>query len=170
MTRIAKIVLILVALFAFAAISSAQDAWTPTVNVATVTDDWSMPASRYNEPNGAPANAGDLTDAADKLAILNDWAKFHGIDTYGVTGADLEIYLVRGTTPDRGPGNADLIITGSATSFLSYHPSCAPDTRTGTSFAAASMAGEKIVMRGRIISTNTPIVLVADVTRYLCGQ
>ena len=166
MTRIAKIVLILVALFAFAAISSAQDAWTPTVNDATVTDDWSMPASRF----ALPTNAGDLTDAADKLAILTDWAKFHNISTFGVTGADLEIYLVRGTTPDNGPGRADLEITGSATSFLSYHPSCAPDTRTGTSFAAASMAGEKIVMRGRIISTNTPIVLIADVTRYLCGQ
>ncbi len=127
MTRIAKIALILVALFALVAVAS--------------------------------ANTGDLSSDSNKLATLNEWAKFHGISTFGVTGADLDLYL-------RADGTR---VTGSATSFLSYHPSCAPDTRVGSA-AVASFSGKTAEARGRIISTNTYIIDYAGVTRYLCGQ
>ncbi len=122
MTRIAKLILILVALFALVAV--------------------------------AGASTGDLSSASNKLAIFKNWAKFHGIDTFGVTGEDLELYLAK----DR------FAVTGSSASFLSYHPSCAADTRI------AGFSGKNAEAWGRIVSTNTYIVNYDSVSRYLCGQ
>ncbi len=122
MTRIAKIVLILVALFALVAVAS--------------------------------ASTGDLSSASNKLAIFKGWASTYGIDSFGVSGADLDLYLVK----DR------FQVTGASASFLSYHSSCAADTRI------SGFSGTKADAWGRVPSTNTYVVFYAGTLRYLCGQ